>query len=388
MEVLEGRTKMAYDAIVVGGGIVGLSAAYHLQADGARTLLIDRNDPGKATAAGAGIVSPETTSYESETWFEFAMSSVDYYPTLMQRLEADGAGETGYARIGLISVAVSEDEDAAFEQSRRRIFARQQRYGRPSPEDLLDIDALEAQRLFPALAEIRGALNSRVAARVDGRLISGALLRAAERHGLTVRQGSVERLALQSDTATGVVVAGEMLPAGAVIIAAGAWSSELAEQLHVTLPITPHRGQIIHLRLPGVETAGWPIITAFHGHYMVPWDDSRVVVGATREADSGFAPNMTAAGVHEVLGEALRVAPGLAAATIADIRVGLRPATPDGVPVLGPVPGVRNVYIAAGHGATGLQLGPYSGKLMSDLVLGHALESDISAFSVTRFGQA
>jgi D-amino-acid dehydrogenase len=170
-----------------------------------------------------------------------------------------------------------------------------------------------------------------------------------------------------------------------VVIAGGAWSSAFAAQLGVRLPIVPQRGQIIHLHLPDEETAAWPIITAFHGHYLVPWPDRRVVVGATRESGSGFSARTTAVGIHEVLGEALRVAPGLAGATIGEIRVGLRPATPDHLPLLGPVPTVRNTYIAAGHGATGLQLGPYSGKLLADLIGGRPADAEMAALAVSRF---
>jgi D-amino-acid dehydrogenase len=117
---------------------------------------------------------------------------------------------------------------------------------------------------------------------------------------------------------------------------------------------------------------------------MVPWPDQRVVVGATRES-VGFEPRTTAAGIHEVLAEALRVAPGLANASIGEIRVGLRPSTPDSMPVLGRLPGARNVYLATGHGATGLQVGPYSGKLVADLALGQATEVDLDPFAISRF---
>ena len=374
-----------YDAIVVGGGIVGLSTAYHLVSAGARTLLVDRNDAGKATAAGAGILAPESSSTDSEAWFDFALDAVDYYPALLERLAADDAGETGYAPTSQLVVAATADEDAAFEQARQRIFARQRRRGSPSEADLHRIDAGEAQRLFPPLAEVRSAIFYRNAARMDGRLMAGALRRAAERHGLTIRQAEVERLARQGEAVTGVVVAGETLPAGAVAIAGGAWSGQFAGQLGLTVPIEPQRGQIIHLSLPDVQTEGWPIINAFHGHYIVPWPDHRVVVGATREQGAGFAPHTTAAGIIEVLSEALRVAPGLAGASIGEIRVGLRPATSDNLPLLGPVPGVRNVYMAAGHGATGLQLGPYSGKLIADLIAGQPVETDISALAPNRF---
>ena len=130
----------------------------------------------------------------------------------------------------------------------------------------------------------------------------------------------------------------------------------------------------------------WPMVSAFHHHYLVAWPDSRVAAGATRETGSGFAPHTTSAGVREVLDEALRVAPGLAGAEIREIRVGLRPLTSDTLPVLGPVPGVSGVFLVTGHGPTGLTLGPYSAKLVAGQMLGKPPASDLSPFSIARFG--
>lgn len=379
---------MHYDALVIGGGVVGASVAYHLVRGGARTLLIDRDDAGRATSAGAGILAPETSSRSSDAWFAFAVPAVDYYPTLINDLAADGAGDTGYAVCGQLEVAVSEDEVEPYAEARRIIFARQQQRGTPAPEDLHEVSSAEARQLFPPLADVRGALFYRHAARVDGRLLAAALRQAAVTRGLEVRAASVERLAVQNDTVTGAVVDGTTITADAVAIAGGAWSAAFGAQLGVHIPVEPQRGQIIHLDLPGIDTSTWPVITPYHGHYMVAWPDSRVVVGATRETGSGFAPFTSVAGIHEVLGEALRVAPGLRDARLREVRVGLRPATPDGLPVLGHVPGRRNIVLATGHGPTGLQLGPISGKIAADLMRGRAPEIDISAFDVTRFGTA
>jgi len=374
-----------YDAIVVGGGVVGMSTAYHLRRGGAKTLLVDRADPGRATDAGAGILSPETNSRDPDAWFNFAVEAVAYYPTLLQAIQGDDGGDTGYAQCGQMIVAVSEDEHETFERAKRLIFSRQTQRGTPSTEDLHEVSASAAHTLFPALAPVYGAIYHRRAARVDGRLLNQALRRASERRGLVTRQGGVERLVIQNHAVTGVVVEGETLSAGTVVIAGGAWSPAFGVQLGVEIPIAPQRGQIIHLSLSHTDTSAWPMISALHGHYMVPWPDHRVVVGATRETGSGFRPYATAAGVREVLSEALRVAPGLAAAEIRDIRVGLRPYSADTMPVLGPVPGVRGISLATGHGPTGLTLGPYSGKVVADVILGTQPTVDISAFYVTRF---
>jgi D-amino-acid dehydrogenase len=375
----------AFDAVVVGGGLLGTALAYHLVREGARTLLVDRADSGRATDAGAGILSPETNSRDPEAWFRLAVEAVEYYPTLIEQLRADQDGDTGYAQCGKLVVAVSDDEIEPFERARRIVFERRQRRGAPKPEDLHEVSAAEARELFPALAPTHGAIYSRTAARVDGRLLNKALLAAATRRGLAVRTGSVERLAIEGGAVTGVVVGGAPIAAGVVGIAGGAWSEAFGKQLAVSLPVEPQRGQIIHLGLRGTDTSRWPMVSAFHHHYLVAWPDSRVVAGATRETGSGFAPHTTAAGVREVLAEAVRVAPGLAPAEIREIRVGLRPFTTDGIPVLGAVPGVRGVFLATGHGPTGLTLGAYSAMVVARQMLGEPPGTDLAPYSVARF---
>jgi D-amino-acid dehydrogenase len=374
-----------FDAIVIGGGVVGSAIAYHLVLAGAKTLLLDRQDSGRATDAGAGILAPESTGDEDETWFNLAVPAVAYYPSLLEQLEAAGAGETGYTRCGQLIVAVSEDELKPFEKTKQVVFARQKRRGTPSADDLYLVSSEEARRLFPALAPVYGAIYYHLGARVDGRLLAAALRQAGEQRGLVIRPASVERLRFEGQTVTGVIANGETIHAGQVAIAGGAWSQSFGSQLGVQIPVEPQRGQIIHLRLPGMDTTDWPIVNGFRGHYMLTWPNERVVVGATRETGAGFDPRTTVTGVREVLGEALRVAPGLAQAAIQDIRVGLRPRTPDNLPVLGLVPGIDGVYLATGHGATGLQLGPYTGKIIANLMLGREVEADLRPFAVTRF---
>jgi D-amino-acid dehydrogenase len=378
-------TAASFDAAVVGGGLLGFATAYHLVSAGARTLLVDRADAGRATDAGAGILSPETNSRDPDAWFRLAVEAVGYYPALIERLRDEQAGDTGYARCGQLVVAVSDDEIEPLERARRIVFERQRRRGLPRPDDLHEVTAAEARELFPPLARVHGAIYSRGAARVDGRLLNRALRTAAEARGLVVRAGSVDSLALEGGTVQGLVIDGQSVPARAAAIAGGAWSEAFGRQLGVAIPVAPQRGQIIHLGLPGTDTSRWPVVSAFHHHYMVAWPDSRVVAGATRETGSGFAPHTTTAGVREVLSEALRVAPGLASAELREIRVGLRPYSADALPVLGPVPGVAGLFLVTGHGPSGLTLGPYSGKVVAAQMLGKPPETDLTPFSIARF---
>ena len=134
----------------------------------------------------------------------------------------------------------------------------------------------------------------------------------------------------------------------------------------------------MHLTLPNTDTSRWPIVVGFHSHYLLTFPTNRVVAGATRESESGYNVRMTAGGVYEALGEALRVAPGLADATIDEVRIGLRPASPDGLPSKGKLPAYENVFLATGHGPSGLQLGPYSGAVVAALALGENAPIDLS----------
>jgi D-amino-acid dehydrogenase len=106
---------------------------------------------------------------------------------------------------------------------------------------------------------------------------------------------------------------------------------------------------------------------------------------STREDDAGFDARLTAGGVHEALSEALRFAPGLAGATLHELRFGLRPASPDRLPMLGPLPGYPSVFVLTGFGANGLQLGPYCGALLADLILGRPAALDLTPYSPARF---
>ncbi|WP_224448332.1 NAD(P)/FAD-dependent oxidoreductase [Haloprofundus salilacus] len=386
-----------YEAIVVGGGIVGASTAYHLAREGVRALLVDRRDEGRATDAGAGILSAATSSRGSDgTWFGFATTAVDYYDELVAALEREQDGPHGYAKRGLLNVAFDEEESEQYDDVLERIRERQAAGEPPAEGTVHELTAEEARKRFPPLGETKRAFHYDDAARVDGQTFEGALRRAGEAHGLDTLEASVGSLVLDGGEIRGVVVdegdeseegqAGveSQIAAAAVVVAGGAWSSAFGEQLGVEIPVEPQRGQIVHLDLDA-DTEGWPIVSPFRHKYLVSWDDGRVAVGATRETGAGFDPKTTVEGLHDVFGEILRVAPGLADASLREVRVGLRPLAEDGLPVMGEVPGVDGAFVATGHGPTGLQLGPYSGKLVADAVRGEDVREELEPFGVGRF---
>ncbi|MFC0556826.1 NAD(P)/FAD-dependent oxidoreductase [Planotetraspora thailandica] len=356
-------------AVVVGSGIVGASAAYHLSLNGAAVTVVDRRATGQATAAGAGIICPWVDHEGDDDWYRLALEGTRFYDSLVESLAEDGETETGHARVGALLVADRPGELAAVDALLRR-----RRGAAPDMGTISVTDRPDA--LFPPLRPGAAAIHLDGPARVDGRAVRDALLRAASRRGARVRQGTA------SFTAEGgLLVDGTPLESDAVVVAAGAWTGELCRPLGLEVPMRARRGQIVHLELPGAETGGWPIVLPRRGPYLLGFPGSRVVLGATVE-EAGFDARVTAGGVGEILTTGVELAPGLTGATLVETRVGLRPVTGDGRPLIGTLAG--GVVVAGGLSAYGLTAGPYAGLIVARLALRETPPMDVEPFSPQR----
>ncbi|GAA3120559.1 NAD(P)/FAD-dependent oxidoreductase [Streptosporangium carneum] len=358
---------------VIGSGIVGASAAYHLSLWGVAVTVVDRADAGQATRAGAGIVCPWVDHEDDEDWYRLALEGARYHSRLAELLAEDGEHDVGHARVGALLVA----EDAA-ELAGVHALLRDRRASAPDMGEISVVD--RPADLFPPLGPHLTALHLGGASRVNGPAVRDALLRAAVRRGARVRQGTATL------TGTGrTLVDGEPLDADAVVVAAGAWTGEVCGALGCEPALAPRRGQIVHAELPGVETAGWPIVLPRRGPYLLGFPGSRVVLGATVE-DAGFDARVTAGGLAEVLAGGVELAPGLAGAGVVETRVGFRPVTADGLPLIGRL--ADGVVVATGLGAYGLTSGPYAGLVAAALALGQTPPLEVSPYSPGRTPRA
>src|SRR5580698_3436723 len=234
--------EAAMRVIIVGSGIVGASCAYTASSRGAEVLLVDAALPGQATAAGAGIVCPWSSSLADDpVWYDFASASARYYPGLVAELANYGEVDLGYRRVGGLILAGSPEQQETITQ---QLLAR--RAGAPEIGDVAALPAAEARALFPPLRADCAAVRVAGACRVDGRLLASSLVRAATSEGAALTSSRAE-LVCRSGRAIGVMLKGQFVEADAVVAATGAWTPSFLEPAGVTVTVTPQRGQIVHL---------------------------------------------------------------------------------------------------------------------------------------------
>lgn len=360
---------------VIGAGVLGASTAFHLALADADVVLVDEAHAGRATAAGAGIICPWASDRLDEHWYRIAAAGARYYPKLIALLAEAGEPEIGYRVSGALLVAADATELDHLER-----LVRTRQAASPEVGAITRLSPIDARRLFPPLHPDLAAVHVAGGVRVDGRLLAAALCNAARARGATVLAGPAALL-LRAGRIAGIKVGHENVEADCVIVAAGVWAPALLAPLGIDLAVSPQRGQISHLRLEGVRTAEWPVVLPPGSHYLLAFDDSRVVVGATREIGVGFDYRVTAAGQAEVLNEALKIAPGLAPATLIETRIGFRPVGPGIRPMLGAIEGFAGQLIVAnGLGPSGLTIGPYAGRLLAQLATGGATDMQLAPY--------
>jgi D-amino-acid dehydrogenase len=363
--------------IIVGAGILGASAAYHLTKLGADVTVIDRKDAGQATDAAAGIVCPWVSQRRNQAWYKLAKGGAKYYPELIEELQKDGETDTGYKQVGAIILHREEDK---IKKIQERTLKRKE--DAPEIGSITPLSKEETKNSFPPLSEDFFSVHIEGAARVDGRALRDSLLRAAVKKGAVYIHGNA-KLLFECEHVKGVYADVKSLYADEVIICAGAWANELLKPLGLTFKVTYQKAQIAHLKMEDANTSAWPVVMPPSDQYLLAFDEQRIVAGATHENNiEGFDTRVTAGGLQEVFNKALETAPGLEECTFLEARTGFRPFTPGFLPVVGFVPGWRGLAAANGLGASGLTMGPYIGRELAKLALGMELEIDLKQYEI------
>jgi glycine oxidase len=357
-----------HDVIVIGGGVIGLAIAREL-VERRSVLLLDRGSTGQGTSrAAAGMLSPLSEADDQGPFFQLSRASQTLYDKFVEDLQAETALDVGYSKEGLLCLA-STDEAA---KSLRCRYEWQKNAG----FEIKLLSADDVHQMEPLITvPIRAAVFIPGERSVVPRRLVNALRESCFNRGVEIRVGlHVESIAQHQ------VRVGQMtLEARNIVISSGVWSAELAG-LNPPIPVFPRKGQILSLGMP---PRAFRRMIRWGGSYFVPRDTRELVVGATNE-DAGFDLTNTPAGLGRLLMDAQQISSHVGTYPILEAWTGLRPATPDGLPILG-ASGVPGVYYATGHYRNGVLLAPITAAIVADLIEGREPRVSIDTYRPSRF---
>ena len=371
---------MKYDSLIVGGGVIGLSLAYELATRGEKVRVIDRGPlGGEASWAGAGIIPPAATRGQLEPIDRLLALSCDLHAAWAERLREETGVDNGYRRCGAVYVARGDEDARQLHLAAARWRSQGIAVEPAPPERLAQIEPALAKprdRRFAAAHWLAGEAQIRNPRHLK------ALVAACAARGVELTPClAAESMATAGRRATAINTSRGAIEANRVCLTSGAWTGELLTRLGMpTAAVRPVRGQIALLkcRAPALKA-----VVNEGKRYLVPRDDGRVLVGSTEE-EVGFDKSTTAAGTSGLLKLAIELVPDLAEAEVERTWAGLRPATRDGLPVLGRVADFENLYVAAGHFRAGLQLSTGTALVMARLMRGEPTVIDLDSFRADR----
>ncbi|HSB74545.1 MAG TPA: glycine oxidase ThiO [Terriglobales bacterium] len=348
-----------WDVVIVGGGIIGLSLALGLRKHGAAVLVVERQEPGReASHAAAGMLA-HCDPHTPQKIRSLAMASAQLYPEFVHQLEDESGQRVDLRQQGSI---ILEGEEASL------------------CRDAQPIRSAQLQKLEPGLATSAKQAEFWPEASVDPRALTAAALKAAKHRGIEVATGApVVEIEVTSGRASAAKTARTHFPAAAVVNCAGAWAGQIAGA--PALPTRPVKGQMLSLIAPRRDFLRH--VVRGPGVYLVPRSDGRILVGATVE-EAGFDKRTDADTIQGLHQAAANLAPELGQARMLEAWAGLRPGTPDNLPILGAT-SLPGYFVATGHFRDGILLTPATALVMTQVVRGARPEFDLSAFAPARF---
>ena len=361
--------------VIVGGGVVGLTTALKLAELGVSVTLLDRQQVGhEASWAGAGMLPPGNLANAVTPESRLRAYSHSLWPELAADLTARTGIDIGYHICGAIEV-FADNSTLEIEQHAANWKAEGIRIERLSALDVRRHVADMDDRFDSAilLADFGQVRNPRYLQALKAACLQRGVEILEHSHAVEIRQ--------KEDRIVDVRVGERTLHFDRICFAAGAWTSSILKPLGFSLPVKPVRGQIVQLQL---QSQPFHCVIELGKRYLVPRRDGLILIGSTEE-DAGFAKHTTTEGVSGLLDFARSLVPSLAKAEVVHTWAGLRPGSPDELPLLGQVPGFSNAFVGAGHFRSGLQMSPGTGTILADLMLGQTPAIDMNGLQADRF---
>lgn len=361
------------DVIIVGGGVIGCGIAYELARRGMAVTLVERGEiGGEASWASAGILNIPSRPEATPARIELHRRSLARYPGLLAELAERTGQNVDFAHTGDLTVAVGAEAAA----ERAQLVAWQQAQGFA----IEPVDLAEAREREPALPpDVHSVWHTPIASSLSVHLLTRSLAAAAASFGATILPGTpAGGLLREGDWVTGVRLLDRDLSGGTVVLAAGAWTRFFGQQAGANLPTAPVKGQIIAFGRTPVQPKH---ILSGHGGYVRPRPDGSTIVAATTEPEAGFDRRVTGAGLAWLLALVRTLCPILLEGEVIASWAGLRPGTATINPMLGPVPGVPGLWVAAGHHRTGAVEAAASADLIAAALAENEFEPLLAEFA-------
>ncbi len=359
-----------YDVIVIGGGAIGAACARELARERRRVLVLDRPDvAGAAWRAAGGMLAPQIESDKSESLYELGVASRDRYVQLAAELQDATGIDVGFWREGIARVAFDEADATGLKAD----VAWQRQQGHRCDW----LDAGEVRQQWPWLRAPLGALWSPLDGALDPVSLVNALLADAVQHGATILRRTATRLERDGDRAT-AVIADDRFAADDIIVAGGAWSGRL-EGLPRPLSVEPVRGQMAAFTWPSDMRRA----ILYHQHAYVLARGGEALIGSTMEY-AGFDASVTDIGQQRIWASVRELCPPLGARPESRSWAGLRPVTPDGLPLVGPAPDLGHLWYATGHGRNGILLAAITAILLQQMIRGEPVHEHAKVLDPAR----
>ncbi|HZY31834.1 MAG TPA: glycine oxidase ThiO [Candidatus Methylomirabilis sp.] len=356
----EGLPKSA-DIVIVGGGVIGCATAFFLTKAGLAPLVLERDQLGcEASGEAAGMLAPQAEADRAGPFLELCLAGRRLFPPLADELKAATGIDIEHRQIGILA--------PFFGDSDREALLARAGWQRQSGLAAQTLDHREALAAEPLLSnEVEGAICFPKEAHVNSRSLVMALADAAGRHGATFVTGRPVTSVIRDGTkVAGLRCAGDSVRTRTVVIAAGPWSGLLGESLGLPIPVSPAKGELLLVKPEGRLPHR---IVYSKQAYLIPTPRGEAILGTTTEF-VGYDKRPTLAGVGTILAGVAELVPAIGSATLLRAWAGLRPYTPDELPLIGRSPRIEGLIVATGHHRNGILLGPLTGRLVQELILG------------------
>lgn len=364
-----------YDAIVVGGGVIGGSIAYNLAKRGAKVLLLEKDRlAGKSSGAAAGMLAAQAELEGDDPLFPIAKKSREMFPELSEELKRISGIDIGLINKGMLKIALTEQQKQKYQQ----IIRIQKEKGEQA--DWLTSE--ELQQKEPELSSaVSGAMYIEKDGQVEAPQLTLAFLKSAAASGAVIKEHvEVEEIQIHESRVTGLTTNEGTFRCDKVIVAGGAWSEKLLTKTGLQLGTYPVKGECFSVL---TERPLLDCTVFSHGCYLVPKKGGRIIVGATVKPHT-FNQKVTLEGISSLMERAKQLIPAIAEGEWEKSWAGIRPQTFDGLPYLGEHPACKGLFVATGHFRNGILLSPITGEIIADMVEGKASSTNLAPFQINR----